>query len=109
MKTSNLLLILTIALSSGTAYSDQAPGDETKHEANGPMKHEGFGVIKGVNEAEGKLKIAHQPIPALKWPGMTMWFVLHGPLPPGVGVGDNIRFELQQEQGKWVIIRIEHK
>ncbi len=108
MKTSNLLLILAIALGSGAAYAAPAPGDETKHEANGPMKHEGFGVLKGVNTAEGKVRIAHEAIPALDWPGMTMWFALRAPLPPGIKVGDNIRFELQQDRDKaWVITRIE--
>jgi Cu/Ag efflux protein CusF len=34
----------------------------------------GEGVIKSVNAAERKLLIAHGPIPALKWPGMTMAF-----------------------------------
>ncbi len=109
MKTSKLLLILAIALGSGAAYAAPAPGDKTKHEANGPMKHEGFGVLKEVNTAEGKVKIAHEAIPALEWPAMTMWFSLQGTLPSGIKTGDSVRFELQQERGKWVVIRIERK
>lgn len=109
MKTSKLLLILAIALGSGAAYAVPAPAGENghQHEAHGSVKHQGFGVLKSVNAAEGKVKIAHEAIPALEWPAMTMWFPLQGTLPSTIKVGDNVRFELQQENGKWVITRIE--
>lgn len=111
MKTSKILLILAIALGSGAVYASSAPADETKHqhEAHGPVKHEGIGVLKGVNAAEGKVKIAHEAIPSLEWPAMTMWFPLRGALPSGIREGDNVRFELQQENGKWVIAHIERR
>lgn len=32
------------------------------------------GVVKGVNAKAGTIKIHHGPIPALKWPAMTMDF-----------------------------------
>jgi len=116
MKTHNLLLMLAIAMGNGAAHAAQPPADDTAHRqmamqpAANPVKHEGFGILKGVDAAAGKVEIAHQPIASLGWPGMTMWFVLHGPLPPGIGVGDSVRFELQQgKAGEWVIIRIERK
>lgn len=110
MKTSKLLLILAIALGSGTAYAASAPvkGATHQHEAGAQMVHEGFGVIKDVNMAEGKVKIAHEAIPELEWPAMTMWFPLRGALPPGIKAGINVRFELQQDKDKWVITHIEH-
>lgn len=112
MRICNLLLILAIAAGSGAAYAASASGGGTEHshEAGAAAKYEGFGVVRGVNEAEGKVKIAHEPIPALKWPGMTMWFALHGPLAPEIKVGDGVRFELKQgKTGEWVITRIERK
>ncbi len=112
MKTSKLLLILAIAMGSGAAYGAPAPGGETKHlhEAYGQAKHEGFGVLKEVNAAEGKVRIAHEAIPALGWPGMTMWFTLRAPLPPGIKVGDNVRFVLRHDKDEaWVITHIEHR
>jgi Cu(I)/Ag(I) efflux system protein CusF len=34
----------------------------------------GKGVVKGINKEERKLRIAHEPIPALQWPAMVMAF-----------------------------------
>jgi Cu(I)/Ag(I) efflux system protein CusF len=110
MKT-KLLLILAIALGSGAAYAASAPieGTEHQHVARFQVMHEGFGVLKGVNTAEGKVRIAHEAIPELEWPAMTMWFPLRGALPVGIKVGDHVRFELQQDNDKWVIAHIEHR
>lgn len=112
MKTSKLLLILAIALGSGAAYAASAPVDETRHqhEAGAPMVHEGFGVLQGVNRTARKVKITHEAIPELEWPGMTMWFPLRRPLPPEIMIGDKVRFELQQDSGgTWVITHIERR
>jgi Cu/Ag efflux protein CusF len=41
---------------------------------------------------------------------MTMWFVLRTPLPQNLKVGDSVRFEMVQENGKqWVIVKIANK
>lgn len=116
MKRSNLLLILAIAMASNAAHAAQPPAEHAGHHhmamqsAAGPVKHGGFGIIKGVDAAAGKVKIAHEAIPALNWPGMTMWFTLRGTLSKEVNVGDSVRFELQQSETKeWVITRIERK
>jgi len=111
MKASKLLLILAIALGGGAAYAASSPADRTKHqhEAGAQMVHEGFGVLKGVNAAEGKVKIAHKAIPALEWPAMTMWLPLRSALPAGIKAGDHVRFELQQDKDKWVITHIERR
>ncbi len=109
MKSAKWLLILAVALGGGTADADSAPAAH-QHEASGQMKHEGLGVFKDVNAAEGKVKIAHEPIPALEWPAMTMWFSLQGALPKGINAGDKVRFELQRGgNGQWVIVRIERR
>lgn len=93
------------------------------HEAYAAMPHseqgtrqitaaanEGSGVLKAVNPAAGKVEIAHGPIPALRWPAMTMWFKVQGALPADLKAGDNVRFELQQAKPEeWVITRIERK
>ncbi|MBI5438141.1 MAG: copper-binding protein [Nitrosomonadales bacterium] len=78
------------------------------------MKHEGYGVLKAVNAERGKVQIAHEAIPELRWPAMPMWFTLRDPLPNGISVGDAVRFEMMKSNPKsnpqeWVIIRIERK
>lgn len=42
--------------------------------AQAAEKAAGDGVVKGVEPKERKLLVTHGPIPALKWPGMTMPF-----------------------------------
>ncbi len=58
---------------------------------------EATGVLRVVMDGENKVKITHDPIPALKWPTMTMDF----PLAPGVEVanlvvGGKVRFTLRK-------------
>lgn len=115
MKTVNLSLTLMIAMAAtvavaGTAYAATPPsGQEMRHTAS-QVKHEGYGVLKAVNTEGGKVQLAHEAIPSLGWPAMTMWFALREPLPKDVMVGDSVRFELEQTQSKeWVITRIERK
>ncbi|HET7833305.1 MAG TPA: copper-binding protein [Gallionella sp.] len=116
MKSSNLLLIVAIATGSATAYAAQSSAEHAAHHhpallaPDAPGKPEGLGILKEVDAAAGKVKIAHEPITALNWPGMTMWFALQAPLPPEIKVGDSVRFDLQQGTTKeWVIARIERK
>jgi Cu(I)/Ag(I) efflux system membrane fusion protein len=56
-----------------------------------------------------EVTISHEPIPALKWPGMTMDFQLASPdLVRGIAPGAPIRFEFEQRgPGEFVITRIE--
>jgi len=65
------------------------------------------GILKAVNAAAGKVQIAHDPIPALGWPAMTMWFAMQSPLPDNLKTGDKVRFEMVQPNAKqWVIVKI---
>ncbi len=70
--------------------------------------HQGIGVVKKIEHEAAKVQIAHEPIPSLQWPAMTMWFALQRPLPGSVKAGDRVRFEMEQTQSKaWAITRIE--
>jgi Cu(I)/Ag(I) efflux system periplasmic protein CusF len=46
--------------------------------ANDALRHKAIAVVKGVDAANGKVTLAHEPIESLKWPAMTMSFVLKG-------------------------------
>jgi Cu(I)/Ag(I) efflux system membrane fusion protein len=53
--------------------------------------HEALGVIEGIEAAEVTLR--HEPVPALKWPAMTMPFSLKSAQQTaGLKVGDHVRF-----------------
>ncbi|MCC7463106.1 MAG: copper-binding protein [Gammaproteobacteria bacterium] len=57
----------------------------------------GTGVVKAVDARAGALVIAHDPIPALGWPAMTMPFKVSDPklLDPAVA-GKKVRFTLPE-------------
>lgn len=38
--------------------------------------HKAVAVVKGVDQANGKVTLAHEPIESLKWPAMTMSFAV---------------------------------
>ncbi|BBI99824.1 hypothetical protein FGKAn22_15170 [Ferrigenium kumadai] len=115
MKAVNLFVAPIIAMAAtvamaGTAYTATPSLSQEVSRATSQAKHEGFGVLKAVNPEGNKVQIAHEAIPSLQWPAMTMWFSLRGPLPKGVEAGDSVLFELDQNRSnEWVITRIELK
>jgi Cu/Ag efflux protein CusF len=57
---------------------------------------EGVGMIRSVNVKAMTVRIAHEPMPALKWPAMTMDFKVADPqLLANAKVGAKVRFTLQ--------------
>lgn len=56
---------------------------------------EAVGVVRAVNAKAGKVTLAHEAIPALKWPPMTMAFKVADPaLLKDLAVGTKVRFKL---------------
>ena len=70
--------------------------------------YRGEGTIERVGKDE--ITLSHGPIPALKWPAMTMDFA--GPAqgsPAGLKAGDDVTFEFVQKGDTWQLTRIERK
>ena len=110
MRKLTLALGLAIVAGCGTAQAAAHEHDMSPRAVQTAASLEGWGVLKAVNAQAGKVKIAHQPIDALGWPAMTMWFAVRVPLPNEARVGDRVRFEMEQVQSEeWVITRIERK
>ena len=51
------------------------------------------GVIKAIDAKSGTVTLAHDPVPAIKWPAMTMPFHISPELARGVSVGQRVNFE----------------
>ncbi len=68
----------------------------------------GKGVVKKVDAAAGVVKLAHEPIPAIKWPAMTMDIkVRDAKLLTGIKPGQKVDFGLAKgADGQYVISRI---
>jgi len=73
--------------------------------------HQGTGKVVAVDRAKLSIKLAHEAIKSLGWPGMTMEFrVAKASLLEGINEGDAVRFELRQPKpNDWVIVKIKRK
>ncbi|MSQ64036.1 MAG: efflux RND transporter periplasmic adaptor subunit [Betaproteobacteria bacterium] len=63
--------------------------------------HKGKGIVTGVDVGKGRVELDHEPIPSLKWPRMTMEFVVGDKAALArLKKGDAIEFELRGEADK---------
>lgn len=71
--------------------------------------HRGEGVIRAMDLAHGVVTLAHDPIPSLNWPAMTMDFrVIEPSLLQSFKPGQRIVFEMAEESaGEFVLVHIE--
>jgi Cu(I)/Ag(I) efflux system membrane fusion protein len=67
--------------------------------------HHAEGRLEDIALKAGTVSVHHQPIPSLKWPAMTMDFVLANPsLVAGIKPGAQISIEIvERKPGEWVI------
>lgn len=64
------------------------------------------GVITAIDTAAGTVTIQHGPIPAVKWPAMTMEFKAEpASVLNAVKVGDQVEFEMNTEGNRVTAIR----
>ncbi|MBI5889094.1 MAG: efflux RND transporter periplasmic adaptor subunit [Nitrosomonadales bacterium] len=70
--------------------------------------HQVQGILEAIN-GDSTVSITHEPIPALKWPGMTMDFALtNSSLVEGIKPGSKISFEIvERGEGEWVVTRMQ--
>jgi Cu(I)/Ag(I) efflux system membrane fusion protein len=92
----------TLARLEGAGTPGPAPSGD------GPYK--GRGKVNAVDPARGFVELDHGPIPSLKWPSMTMGFVVENKAElGGIKPGDAVEFELRPKpnpDGDFVITRI---
>jgi Cu(I)/Ag(I) efflux system protein CusF len=107
MKSKLLIAALTAILSTTSVAVPMAMAHAGEDHAPVPQTAEGQGTVKAVDAKAGTITIAHGPIPALKWPSMTMKFkVEKASLLTGVTAGKKIHFVLKNIGGKPVITQI---
>ncbi|MEW5888671.1 MAG: copper-binding protein [Pseudomonadota bacterium] len=94
---SKLAVALAAALAIGTTAQAWAQGkDEAVHAS---------GVVKRLDAGAGVVNIAHDPVPALKWPAMTMDFkVKDKKLLESVKPEQRIMFSLVNQPGSGYVI-----
>lgn len=82
-------------------------GEGHKSEAGTEATHVGRGKVVDVDNKAGTVKLAHDPIPSLKWPKMTMDFKAHDPATLAqVKPGMQVDFELMKMGGAYHVMKI---
>ena len=87
------------------------PADEhAGHQAAPPaaVGHQAEGTVEGFDSKAGLLTLNHGPVASLKWPAMTMEFLVANPaLLSGLKPGATVSFEfVERKPGEWVITSI---
>lgn len=94
------LLDSEASLRAGLARLENAPA------APAPAVHHGEGLVEAIDAKE--LTLSHGPIASLKWGAMTMPFGNPaGGLPPGLKVGDRVRFSFIEHDGEYRLQSVE--
>lgn len=90
------------------AQAEQPTVGMAKPEKIASAVHHGAGKVVAVDREKSSIKLAHEAIKSLGWPGMTMSFgVEKASLLDGLREGDAVTFELRQLQSKkWEIVKI---
>ena len=90
----------------GLAVAGQSLAAPTPTSASGAV-----GKVVAVDAPHHAIKLTHEAIKALGWPGMTMDFAVDAKVSlEGVHAGDAVVFSLAKNpDGTWRITRIEHK
>lgn len=71
------------------------------------VTHMAMGEVKTVDAKSQVVTVAHEPIKTLKWPSMTMGFVIKDKmLMDKMVVGKKVQFEFVQEDGKYVVTSV---
>jgi Cu(I)/Ag(I) efflux system protein CusF len=96
MKQSALALALSLA-AAGTALAAEMPGHNMEGmkmtAPTAAQVNQSIGVVKAIDAAKGLVTLAHEPVPALQWPAMTMPFTISPELAKGIQVGQRVNFE----------------
>jgi Cu(I)/Ag(I) efflux system protein CusF len=88
------------------APSEPAPAPATPAPAGEVKRASAMGVVQSVDVEAKTITIAHGPVEALGWPGMTMAFQAPGVDFATVKAGDNVSFEFDSTGMDGTIVSI---
>ena len=108
------LVVLSCALAACVvvplSFAQSGGMDMNKERSGGKSEvkvHSATGVVKKVDAAAGKVTIAHGPIPAIKWPAMTMTFSVKDKKALGkLAPEKKVQFQFVQQGSDYVITSI---
>jgi Cu(I)/Ag(I) efflux system protein CusF len=99
-----ILALATLAVAAPAA-AQHAGHDPAARAAPAAGSVSGTGVVKAVNAKAGTIRIHHGPIPALKWPAMTMDFKASSQVLAQAKAGKSVTFRLNAAGNEIVAIQ----
>jgi Cu(I)/Ag(I) efflux system periplasmic protein CusF len=110
MKNQTIVVLSIAMLGGGTAIAAGMPGMEmdppAARAAEKPQTNHAVGVVKNLDGAKGTIKLAHEPVPSIKWPAMTMEFKISKELAASIKAGDRVDFEFTAKGMDATVTRI---
>jgi Cu(I)/Ag(I) efflux system periplasmic protein CusF len=69
--------------------------------------HKGVAIVKSVDKEKGTVTLAHEPIPSLRWPAMTMRFIAKDKkVLDKLTEGRKVEFEFVQQGRDYVVTKV---
>lgn len=82
-------------------------GKNVQDKAQKEPVHQAVAVVRAVNPAKGSVTLAHEAIASLKWPAMTMAFVVKdSKLFEKLTVGSKVKVEFTKQGSDYVITTV---
>ena len=70
--------------------------------------HQTTATVKSVDKESNRVTLAHDPVPTLDWPAMTMGFAVADKAPlKDLKTGEKISFTFTKKNGRFVVTDIE--
>lgn len=67
------------------------------------------GTLEAIDRERGRVTIAHDAVPTLKWPAASMTFEVRREQLEGLAVGDRVRIGFREEDGRAALVSIERR
>jgi Cu(I)/Ag(I) efflux system protein CusF len=96
----------TLAVSAAEISGQKKDGINPGTQAAAAAVARGTGVVKGMDAPSGRIILAHDAIPAVKWPAMIMSFKISAELAKGLKVGQKVEFDFKPEDMDGTITRV---
>ena len=107
------LMLAGVLATSGIAFAQTSKSAQSTAAKPAAAKstsaatHSVQGVVKSVDTRNNTVMLAHEPVPSLKWPAMTMAFKAEDPkLIQGLTTGQKVNFEFAQRGKDYVLTSI---
>lgn len=106
-------IVLAAVLSAPAGFAQQKMDDmkgmdaPMKAASSSQMAHQAIGVVKKIDAKAGIVTLAHEPVPSMKWPAMTMGFQVQDKmLLYKLAVGQKVNFDFVQGTKGYVVTAV---